>query len=378
MNKKDIAEIKRRFNLEHNNITCIRGCYVNNQGEVISSFTRSLVGMAQEEAEKYLAIFKRTLSGTQGQNLLDISFDPETMENSPEYQLLTALKNTALKDDETVEYFFRQIISNLQVEDHYLILLMHDGYDIPYRSKEDDSKVADMSNEVFHYVLCSLCPVRLTKPTLSYDAGKNDFRSKESDWIVGAPEMGFLFPAFEERAANIYQALYYTRDTAANHDDFVNAVFQSELPMPADQQKEIFQNILKETLEEDCSYEVMQAVHEQVMERLEEKKQEKSSEPVELTKYDVTDVLAECGVSTAHMEAFNDKYDQEFGQQTRLNAVNVTNPKQFEVKTPSVVIKVNSDRTDLVETRVIDGHPYILIRADDGVEVNGVNVSLPQ
>ena len=378
MNKKDIAEIKRRFNLEHNNITCIRGCYVNNQGEVISSFTRSLVGMAQEEAEKYLAIFKRTLSGNQGQNLLDIHFDPEAMESAPEYQLLTALKDTALKDDETVEYFFQQLISGLHMEDHYLILLMHDGYDIPYRSKEDGSKVADMSTEVFHYILCSVCPVRLTKPTLSYDAGKNDGRSRESDWIVGAPEMGFLFPAFEERAANVYEALYYTRDTAEGHDDFVNTVFQSELPMPADQQKEIFQNILKETLEEDCSYEVMQAVHEQVMERLEEKKQEKSSEPVELTKYDVTDVLAECGVSTAHMEAFNDKYDQEFGQQTRLNAVNVTNPKQFEVKTPSVVIKVNSDRTDLVETRVIDGHPYILIRADDGVEVNGVNVSLPQ
>ena len=83
-------------------------------------------------------------------------------------------------------------------------------------------------------------------------------------------------------------------------------------------------------------------------------------------------------MGSSHMEAFNDKYDQEFGQQTRLNAVNVTNPKQFEVKTPSVVIKVNSDRTDLVETRVIDGHPYILIRADEGVEVNGVNVNLPQ
>ena len=377
MNKKDITEIKRRFNLEHNNITCIRGCYVNNQGEVISSFTRSLVGMGQEEAEKYLAIFKRTLSGNQGQNLVDIHFDPETMETSPEYQLLTQLKNTALKDDEAVEYFFQQIISNLHSDDHCLILLMHDGYDIPYRSKEDGSRVADMSTEVFHYILCSVCPVRLTKPTLSYDAGKNDFRSRESDWIVGAPEMGFLFPAFEERAANIYQALYYTRDTAESHDDFVNAVFRSELPMPADQQKEIFQAILQESLEEDCSYEVMQAVHEQVMERLEEKKQEKSAEPVRLSKYDVTDVLAECGVSTAHMEAFNDKYDQEFGHQARLDAANITNARQFEVKTPSVVIKVNSDRSDLVETRVIDGHPYILIRADDGVEVNGVNVSLP-
>ncbi|MBR5108948.1 MAG: DUF4317 domain-containing protein [Clostridia bacterium] len=378
MNKKDIAEIKRRFNLEHNNITCIRGCYVNDQGQVISSFTRSLVGMAQEEAEKYLAIFKRTLSGNQGQNLLDIDFDPEAMESSPEYRLLTDLKNTALKDDEAVESFFQQIIGSLQPEDHYLILLMHDGYDIPYRSKEDDSGMADMGTEVFHYILCSVCPVRLTKPSLSYDAGKNDFRSKESDWIVGAPEMGFLFPAFEERAANVNQALYYTRDTAEGHGDFVNAVFRSALPMPADRQKEIFQSILQETLEEDCSYEVMQAVHEQVMERLEERRQEKNSDPLEITKYDVADVLKECGVSTAHMEAFNDKYDMEFGRQARIPAANITNPKQFEVKTPSVVIKVNSDRTDLVETRFIDGHRYILIRADEDVEVNGVSVTIPE
>ena len=376
MNKKDIAEIKRRFNLEHNNITCIRGCYVNNQGEVISSFTRSLVGMAQEEAEKYLAIFKRTLSGTQGQNLIDIQFDPERLMDSPEHQLLTALKDEALKNDDTVNYFFQQVISNLRMEDHYLILLMHDGYDVPYRSKEDDSKVADMSTEVFHYILCSVCPVKLTKPTLSYDPGQNDFRSKESDWIVGAPEMGFLFPAFEERAANIYEALYYTRDTAVNHDDFVNTVFQSDLPMPADQQKELFQSILQETLQEDCSMEVMQAVHDQVMEKLEEQKADKHAEPLKLTKYDVTDVLADCGVSTAHMQAFHDKYDEAFGERARIDAVNITSPKQFEVKTPSVTIKINSDRTDLVETRVIDGHSYILIRADEGVEVNGVNVTI--
>ena len=376
MNKKDIGEIKRRFNLEHNNITCIRGCYVNNQGEVISSFTRSLVGMAQEEAEKYLAIFKRTLSGAQGQNLIDIEFDPGRIADSPEHQLLTALKDTALKDDETVEYFFQQIIANLQMEDHYLILLMHDGYDVPYRSKQDGSKDLDMSDEVFHYILCSVCPVKLTKPTLSYDAGSNDFRSRESDWIVGAPEMGFLFPAFEERAANISQALYYTRDTSVSHDDFVNAVFRSDLPMPADQQREVFQAMLEQTLQEECSMEVMQAVHEQVMEKLEEQKEDKHAEPLKLTKYDVTDVLAECGVSPAKMEAFNDRYDQEFGEQARISAVNIASPKQFEVKTPSVVIKINSDRTDLVETRVIDGHSYILIRADEDVEVNGVSVTV--
>ena len=128
MNKKDLAEIKRRFHLEHNNITCIQGCYVNNQGEVISAFTRYLQGMPQEEAEKYLSIFKRTLSGTQGQNLLDIDFTPEQVMESQEHQLLTALRDCALKDETIVDAFFRQIRAHLQWEDHYLILLIFDGF----------------------------------------------------------------------------------------------------------------------------------------------------------------------------------------------------------------------------------------------------------
>ena len=376
MNKKDIAEIKRRLHPEHNNITCIRGCYVNGQGEVISSFTRSLVGMGQEEAEKYLAIFKRTLSGIQGQNLVDVEFAPEDVLRSPEHQLLCALKDSALKDEETAEQFFRQIIESLRLDGHYLILLMHDGYDVPFRSGEDGSRDPERSTDVFHYILCSICPVKLTKPALSYDAGKNDFCSKEADWVVNMPEVGFLFPAFEERAANIYRALFYTRDTAASHGEFVNALFRADLPMPALAQKETFQAILQETLREDCSYEVLQAVNDQVMEKLEEQKADKQAEPLKLTKYDVTDALAECGVPVARMEAFQERYDQAFGKQARIDAVNIVNPKQFEVRTPSVVVKVNSARSDLVETRVIDGHPYILIRADEGVEVNGVNVNI--
>lgn len=375
MNKKDIAEIRRRFTLEHNNITCIRGCYVNAQGEVISSFTRSLVGMAQAEAEKYLAIFKRTLSGVQGQNLLDIDFTPEQVMEGQEHRLLMALRDSALKEDEPAEAFFQQIIENLHLEDHYLILLMHDGYDVPYRT-QDENRVAELSTEVFHYILCSVCPVKLTKPTLSYDAAENDFRSRESDWIVGPPEMGFMFPAFEERSADIYRALYYTRDTAESHEDFVSALFRSQPPMPAAAQKETFQALLQETLAEDCSYEVLQSVHDQVMERLEEQKTDKTAEPLKLTKRDVTDLLADCGVAPERVAAFDDKYNEEFGEQTNLSAVNLVSAKQFEVRTPNVVIRVAPDRTDLVETRMIDGHPYILIRAEEGVEVNGVSVNI--
>ena len=375
MNKKEIAEIKRRLNPEFHNITIIRGCYVNGQGEVISSFSRFIEGMGEEEAEKYLAIFRKVLSGTQGQNLIDIEFTPEQVISSPEHQLLMQLKDTMLTEDDAVAQLFQAIIPTIHTEDHTLILLMHDGYDVPYRS-QDGQRVAEMSTEVFHYILCAVCPVKLTKPTLGYNPDTNDFRSRESDWVVSMPEVGFMFPCFEERAADIYKALYYTRDTAKSHDELVQSLFAFQPPMPAAVQKETFQSILQESLREDCSYEVLQAVHEQVMEKMEEQKNDRHAAPLKIDKYDVKEVLAECGVKPANMAAFEEKFDQQFGEAAKIDAVNIVSPKQFQVKTPSVVIKVNSDRADLVETRVIDGHAYILIRAEEGVEVNGVNVSI--
>ncbi|NLD83138.1 MAG: DUF4317 family protein, partial [Clostridiales bacterium] len=220
MNRKEIAEIKRRLNPEFHNVTCIRGCYVNGSGEVISAFTRSLESMAEEEAEQYLGIFRRVLSGVQGQNLLDIEFSPEQVMRSPEHHLLTRLKDSALKDDDAVSALFQAVIPTLHTEDHALILLMHDGYDVPYRS-QDGQRVSEMSTEVFHYVLCAVCPVKLTKPILGYQPDTNDFRNRPSDWVVSMPEAGFMFPCFEERAADIYKALFYTRDTADGHEELI-------------------------------------------------------------------------------------------------------------------------------------------------------------
>ena len=191
------------------------------------------------------------------------------------------------------------------------------------------------------------------------------------------PELGFMFPCFDQRAANIYNVLYYTRDTAQSHAELIDALFHSPVPMPAAAQKEAFQAILQDTLGEECRYEVMQTVHEQVLEKIEEQKADKSAEqPPQITKQDMDAVLADCGVTEEKRAAFDEKYDAEFGQAAAISAASVSSPKQFELRTPDVVIKVSPDRSDLVETRMIDGHPYILIRAEAGVEVNGVNVTI--
>lgn len=375
MNRREIAEIRRRFQPDKSAISLIRGCYVNEKREIVSVFNRPLLSFPQEEAEKYLALFRRVLSGAPGKNLVEMTFRPDQVMDGEEHRLLSAMRNTALKVDEGVEAFYQKVIDALELEGNYLILLTHDAYDLPYRTR-DELKVDDASEEVFDYIVCCICPVKLSRPALSYYAEDNEFHDRELDWVVAAPELGFMFPAFDDRAANIYSALYYTRDTADMHDDFVSAVFNTDSPMPAEAQRETFQALLEDAVGDDLSYDVVQSVHEQIRERVEEQKSDRDAEPAAVTKREVRDMLESCGVPEERVSAFEEKFDAEFGAVHSLTAQNIVETRKFEVRTPDVVIQVNPERSDLIETRVIDGFKYILIRADEGVAVNGVNINI--
>lgn len=374
MNKKEMGEIRRRLNPERAAVSRIRGCYVNTNREIVSMFSQSPKTMPEEELDKYLAIFKKTLSGTPDKNLVNLEFTAEQVREGEEHALLMDLKETGLEEDEPVEDFFQRVIDTLVMEDNYLILLMHDSYDVP-RFSSDDGELED-SSVVFHYIMCSICPVRLTKPALSYHAPDNGFHTRALDWVVNAPDIGFMFPVFEDRGPNIYSTLYYMRDSETAHDEFVDQVFCAGRPMPAVEQKETFRMILEESLAEDCSYDVIQAVNEQISERLNEQKSDKEAEPLRISRNEVKDILRVSGVSEDRVEAFEAHYDEKFGEGMDVSAVNLVETKQINLRTPDVVIKVAPNRSDLIETRVINGMKYIMIRAEEGVELNGVNISI--
>ena len=375
MNEKEIAELRRRFRPEKTSITHIRGCCVNENREIVSQFDQSLALLSQEESEKFLSLLRKTLSGGIGKNLVDITFTTQQVADSPEHRLLMALRSSALKDEQAVQTFFQQVIGSLSLEGNYLILLARDAYDVPYRSR-DGERQDDASAEVFSYLLCAVCPVKQTKPGLSYHIRENEFCTPAPDWLVSAPELGFLFPAFDERTTNLYNALYYSRDIGENHPELIDALFRTPPPMPAAVQKETFESLLGETLAEDCSYHVVQAVHSQLRDMIEEHKASKEEQPLLLSKGEVRSVLSSCGVAAPHVDAFEAQYDQAFGPEAGLSPRNLVDPKQLEVRTPDVTIHVNPERSDLVETRMIEGTRYILIRANEGVEVNGVSIQI--
>lgn len=375
MNNKEIGEIRRRLRRERSNITALYGCYVNENKEIITQFRQSTAIMPENESDKYYALLRRALSGTIGKNLIDISFKTSQVAGSPEHQLLMDLRKSTLKDEELLASFYQKIIDSVELESNYLILIGCDSYDVPFKSKDDEMQ-RDASEETYTYLICAVCPVKQTKPNLHYVAEEKIFHDGAMNQMVSAPAIGFLFPAFDNRATNIYNALYYTHDTKQGQDAFVEAIFNTPVPKPAAEQKKSFEALLTTSLGEECSMDVMQTVHEQLCQRIELHKESKVPDPLLVSKDDVREVLTSCGVSEESVAKFSVDYDEVFGFETDLHPKNIIDNKRFEVKTPDVSIKVDPTRTDLIETRIIGGVKYIMICADEEIEVNGVNIHI--
>ena len=376
MNQKEVREIKKRLNPEKDSISRIYGCYVNAAREIVTTLDMSVGLMEQEEAELYFKLLKKTLSGTLGKNLLDIAFSIAQVENSDEHRLLQGLRSSHLRDAGLRDALYQRIIESLDFgEDSYVILLTADSYDVPFKGS-DDEIFEEGSGEVFDYILCCICPVKDAKSALRYIADEHNFRGASTGHVLSAPELGFLFPAFDDRAANIYNALYYSRGLVDIHEEFITGVFQTEkVPMSSGAQKLAFSDVLCESLGSDCSLDLVRSVHGEIRERLLLHKESKAPEMPEIYVEDVDDILKNNGISDEKVSAFHEACSRQLGQQPALNPVNLMETNKFEMTTPQVKITVDPDYTDLIRTEVIDGRTCLVIPVDESVVVNGIDVS---
>ncbi len=376
MIKKEIGELRRRFTTKKSNASNIIGCYVSEKKEIISTFSLSAAMLGEEELEKYFSIFKASLSGTIDKNLLDISFATSQVVDSPEHKLLMSLRNSALKDEESLKKLFNLIIENLAFDESYVILMLADRFDVFKPSFREESK--NDSEEMFSFISCVICPVKETKSALGYEREQRAFHETDTSCIVSRPSLGFLFPAFDDRTTNIYNALYYTKSSKDNHPELAQALFNVGIPMPSEEQKEVFSEILSSSLEEECTAEVVNSIHSCLSGILEENKENKVDESPKISKIQLSDCLMSCGVSDEKIEHFEESYDSQFGDDTELSPHNVLSSREIVLKTENATIKINPERKDLFETKIIDGNPCVVIKTEGALTINGVNVKIAE
>ncbi|MBQ9443110.1 MAG: DUF4317 domain-containing protein [Lachnospiraceae bacterium] len=378
MNVSEIKEIKGSFSLEACTIDRICGCYVNNEKEKQAVSKDAFMSLPDEEQHKYMEFFKKTLSGTLGKNLIDMEFPLAEEADGGRQKNLLALRDSALSDDELVDRFYDLVIEGYDTVEKYYIILIHAVYDVPGITS-DGILNEDASDSVYDHILCAICPVKLEKGTLSYDPDENRISEKIRDWIVSDPAHGFLFPAFNDRTADIHSLLYYTKKSEEMQEGFIDHVLGTDPPLSAGDQADLFNTVVRQTLGDDITLDDVMAINDNV--RIMINDHSDDPEPYLMDKSEIRRIFEKSGVDNEIMEDFDWKYDEAANSVSEdeeaapvIHASNLSGIKKIDIRTPDVVIKVNPERSDLIETRLIDGRECLVIAVDDRVVINGMQV----
>ena len=371
MNKKEVLEIRKQLTPVNCAITRICGCYVDHEKTKRLQTKNAFLSMPEEEEFKYFDLFRKTLSGKIGRNLLNLEIPLEEEMPGGAQEFLLQLRDSKLQDDMLLEEFYDKVIENYICAGNYYIVLIHAMYDIPGRAS-DQTELYDASEEVYEHLLCSICPVELSKAGLCYDEEENTITERRREWEVGAPVKGFLFPAFNDRNTDIHAALYYTKKTEELQEQLTQALFGVNIPISAEAQKSMFQKILGNVLENRAGYSIVMDVYDRLYELLEEGKDD--PDPVTVGKYELRRILENSGAAEEVAERFEKEYEESIGRDTLLQVSNLVSPKGITIKTADATIRLEPSRMDMLETTDLHGMKCLAVNADGLVEMNGISV----
>lgn len=428
MNKKEVLELKKRFKKDQATFTRLVGCYVDCNREKICKFGGKFLTLEEEEYYKYLEIANKVLSGTLGNNLLNLSFPIEEEQVGGRQQILMALRDTDLEDETLLDTYYDLVIDTYDEPGNYLILLYLDSYDVMTRT--NDNINVDESEEVYKYLMCAICPVSLSKPGLGYLESEKRIGPRIRDWVVGVPATGFLFPAFNDRSTDIHSTLFYTRNTKEPHSEFMTNGLGCGVERTATEQKMAFHSIVRNVLgaEDDSTDDVMLDIQQNLSNMADEYAEchDTEEDPFILDKDVMSKVLNESNVSEEKINRIEKSIDEAFGEKLPV-AENVIDSKALvanelrveklaledqvgeltlqlneknteleekttkllekqeeidnyvaETRTYDVVLRVKPEKAAQIKSQIINGEKCLVIpmKENENATINGVSTSV--
>ncbi|MDD7333623.1 MAG: DUF4317 family protein [Lachnospiraceae bacterium] len=427
MNKKEILEIKKRFKKESATFTRVVGCYVDGNHNKVCKIGNTFLNLDEDEFYKYLEIANKALSGTLGNNLLNLEFPVEEEEVGGRQQILMALRETKLQDEALLDTYYDLVIDTYDHAGNYLILLFHDAYDVMTRTSDNNN--LDESEEVYEYLICAICPVDLSKPGLGYLEEEHRIGPRIRDWIVGAVDTAFLFPAFNDRSTDIHATLFYTKNTKEPHSEFMANGLGCGVERTATEQKMAFHSIVRNVLgaEDEHTEEVLLDIQQNLSEMIDEYEETHDEEDVFLLDKDVVSkLLTDSNISEEKASRIEKSVDEAFGEkppvaehvidskallQNELRVEKLAledqvgdltlqlNKKEDELKerttqliekqeeidnyiaetkTYDVVLRVKPEKASQIKSQIIDGQKCLVIpmKEDEHATINGVNTTV--
>ncbi|WP_027624462.1 DUF4317 domain-containing protein [Clostridium lundense] len=375
MRKKDILELKKRLKKDHCTFTKMCGCYVNGEKNIILNFRESFLNLEEDEYFKYLEIAKKVLSGTIGNNILELNFPlNENLENEKQISLMQ-LKKSGLKDDALLQDFYNSIIDCYDYTGNFLILVFHDAYDVI--TKTTDNAKIDESEEIYEYILCAICPVSLSDPGLRYFEEEQKIKARIRDWVVNFPTIGFIFPAFINRGSDVNSIMYYTKNAKDPHPELMEEALGCYSKQTASIQKETFQTIIKDYIDTDekKAEETFMEIQENLTAMIDEHNEiydDTDAEPITLTQKDIQNLLIESGVPEEATTKIEKSYVENFGEDMPL-AENLIDSKVLKANAQRKKEKQLEKKVEMLEARLdqvkqesaVDNETHLSTEVDD-------------
>ncbi len=428
MNKKEVLELKRRFKKEAATFTRVCGCYVDGNHNKVCKFGNTFLNLEEDEFYKYLEIANKALSGTIGNNLLELKFPIEEEEVGGRQHILMALRASKLEDENLLDTFYDLVIDTYDHAGNYLIVLFHDAYDV--MSRTSDNNNLDESEEVYEYLVCAICPVDLSKPGLGFLEEEHRIGPRVRDWVVGAVDTAFLFPAFNDRSTDIHSTLFYTKNTKEPHSEFMANGLGCGIERTATEQKMAFHSIVRNVLgaEDEHTDDVLLDLQQNLSDMIDEyaETHDDDEDVFLLDKEVVTKLLADSDISEEKAAKIEKSVDEAFGEKPPA-AENVIDSKALvqnelrvekmaledqvgtltvqlnekdealaertsqliekqeeidnyiaETKTYDVVLRVKPEKASQIKSQVINGQKCLVIPMgeDEHATINGVNTTV--
>lgn len=203
INRDDMLELTRRMTLKRNCFSRIAGAYMDAEGFVDGTFNRHFLRLSPSEQDTNLKIAKAIPFAETNVNLKEYAFGAENERAGSTWQILMALKECELKNDALLDVFYEMIGEKYRAMGDYAVYFFYGSYDVPL--KASDKEVLWESEEVYRFIVCAICPVH-------------------GDYEPGAPESGFLFPAFKDRSSDVHRIAVFDADALHPHTELLKSI----------------------------------------------------------------------------------------------------------------------------------------------------------
>ena len=317
MKRNDMLEIKGMWKKE--SLCCDRfaACYVDKlAGGYVLQESQPFLSVQENQINKHLAMIKKMLVTDIGGKLVQVPWK----DDAP--GILDEVRDCRLCNEEIMETFYEIIQDNLPTYANYEILTYHVVYDIP--NKGTDGKDQGESDDVYEYILCMICPTKMTKSNLSVEEGRLGMTTP--DRVLGAPVTGFIWPALDERVEDRESIIIYNADAEAPEHGLYRELGVREYST-TDELRKILKHIFKSvTKTEELADSALRKVT---------KKMGDMAPEAELTEVEFSLLLQNAGIEEKYRPTLAGKYAE---------SIAIHHPKVYQLMMPDYIMTVTEGK----------------------------------